>query len=201
MSLMPILVMNGILLVITVLLALADRLLVTYGDCKVTVTKDDETNTFTVQGGDYLHASLKECGVSVSSSCGGKATCGYCKVRVLSVAPSLDTPVCATQTRTFNQEAVSLSADVVILSVSLDLPFALGRFCGAKGIERVMTTSDYRYRSFGEAYGVHIRELGLLSRAVFVIDRNDKIVHAEYVREVTNEPDYAAALAAVKAAL
>jgi thiol peroxidase len=123
------------------------------------------------------------------------------KVRVLSVAPSLDTPVCATQTRRFNQEAVNVSEDVVILSVSLDLPFALARFCGAEGIERVVTASDYKYRSFGEAYGVYIRELGLLTRAVFVVGRDDKVVHAQYVPEVTNEPDYAAALAAVKEAL
>ena len=123
------------------------------------------------------------------------------KVRVLSVAPSIDTPVCATQTRTFNKEATGLSADVVILSVSLDLPFALARFCGAEGIERVVTASDYKYRTFGEAYGVYIRELGLLTRAVFVIDREGKVAYAEYVPEVTNEPDYAAALEAVKAAL
>ena len=83
MSLMPILVMNGILLAITVLLAVADRLLVTYGQCKINVTKDEETQTFKVQGGSFLHASLKECGVGVTSSCGGKATCGYCKVQVL----------------------------------------------------------------------------------------------------------------------
>lgn len=123
------------------------------------------------------------------------------RVRVLSVAPSLDTSVCAAQTRRFNQEAVNLSEDVVILSVSLDLPFALARFCGAEGIERVLTASDYKYRTFGEAYGVYIRELGLLTRAVFVIGRDDKVVHAEYVPEVTDEPDYAAALAAVKEAL
>ena len=123
------------------------------------------------------------------------------KVRVLSVAPSIDTPVCATQTRTFNKEAVGLSEDVVILSVSLDLPFALARFCGAEGIERVITASDYKYHTFGEAYGVYIRELGLLTRAVFVINRQGKVTHAEYVPEVTNEPDYAAALEAVKAAL
>jgi len=121
------------------------------------------------------------------------------KVRVLSVAPSLDTPVCAAQTRTFNKEAADLSGAVVILSVSLDLPFALARFCGAEGIERVITASDYKYRTFGEAYGVYIAELGLLARAVFVIDRNETVVHAEYVREVTNEPDYPAALEAVKA--
>jgi thiol peroxidase len=123
------------------------------------------------------------------------------KVLVLSVAPSIDTPVCATQTRVFNQEAAGLSEDVVILSVSLDLPFALVRFCGAEGIERVVMASDYKYRTFGAAFGVNIRELGLLTRAVFVIDREDKVVHAEYVPEVTNEPDYVAALEAVKASL
>ncbi|MCK4341056.1 MAG: thiol peroxidase [Phycisphaerae bacterium] len=123
------------------------------------------------------------------------------KVRVLSVAPSLDTPVCAAQTRTFNKEAVGLSDDVVILSVSLDLPFALARFCGAEGVERVITASDYKYRVFGEAYGVYIRELGLLARAVFVIARDNKVVYAEYVSELTNEPNYAAALQAVAAAL
>jgi thiol peroxidase len=120
---------------------------------------------------------------------------------VLSVAPSLDTPVCAAQTRTFNKAAAGLSGDVAILSVSLDLPFALARFCGAEGIERVITATDYKYRNFGEAYGVFVRELGLLARAVFVIGKDDRIAHAEYVREMTQEPDYAAALAAVKAAL
>jgi len=123
------------------------------------------------------------------------------KVMVLSVAPSLDTPVCAMQTRTFNKEAVSLSRDVVILSVSLDLPFALARFCGAEGIDRVLTASDYKYHSFGEAYGVSIRELGLLSRAVFVVDRGARVTHAEYVPEITSEPNYASALKAVRAAL
>ena len=123
------------------------------------------------------------------------------KVRVLSVAPSIDTPVCATQTRTFNKEAAGLSEDVVILCISVDLPFALKRFCGAEGIDRVITASDYKYRAFGEAYGVYVRELGLLARAVFVLNREGKVVHAEYVPEMTNEPDYAAALKAVKSAL
>ena len=123
------------------------------------------------------------------------------RVRVLSVAPSIDTPVCATQTRTFNKEAAGLSEDVVVLSVSLDLPFALKRFCGAEGIERVITASDYKYREFGEAYGVLISDLGLLTRAVFVVSKEGKVLHAEYVPEVTNEPDYAAALEAVKTAV
>jgi len=120
------------------------------------------------------------------------------KVRVLSVAPSIDTSVCATQMRTFNQKASALSDDVVILGVSMDLPFALGRFCGAEGIDRVVMTSDYKYRSFGERYGVLIKELGLLARSVFVIDRQGRVVHVEYVREVPTEPNYEAALAAVK---
>ena len=123
------------------------------------------------------------------------------KVVVLSVAPSLDTPVCALQTRTFNKEAVSLSDGVVVLSVSLDLPFALARFCGAEGISRVVVASDYKYRSFGESYGVYISELGLLARAVFVLDKNQKVTHVEYVPEVTSEPNYASVLKAVKTAL
>ena len=123
------------------------------------------------------------------------------KMVVLSVAPSLDTPVCAMQTRRFNKEATELSNDVVILSVSMDLPFALARFCGAEGINRVIAASDYKYRAFGETYGVLVRELGLLARAVFVVDKNAKVVYVEYVPEMTNEPNYASALRAVKTAL
>lgn len=123
------------------------------------------------------------------------------KTVVLSVAPSLDTAVCATQTRTFNKEAVELSDDVVVISVSLDLPFALKRFCGAEGIDRVITASDYKYREFGQGYGVLVRELGLLTRAIFVIDRDGQVGHVEYVPEITTEPDYAAALKAVTAAV
>jgi thiol peroxidase len=123
------------------------------------------------------------------------------KVLVISVVPSLDTPVCAMQTRTFNQRASDLSPDVVILTVSMDLPFAQKRFCGAEGIQRVITASDFKHRSFGEGFGVLIKELGLLTRAVFVIDRNQTVSYVEYVPEVTQEPNYDAALAAVKAAL
>jgi thioredoxin-dependent peroxiredoxin len=122
------------------------------------------------------------------------------KLLVISVVPSLDTPVCATQTRTFNQRATQLASDVVILTVSMDLPFAQKRFCGAEGIQRVITASDYKHRAFGPAFGVLIKELGLLARAVFVLDRKGKVIHAEYVPEITKEPDYGAALAAVKAA-
>ncbi|MFA7059413.1 MAG: thiol peroxidase, partial [Pedobacter sp.] len=100
--------------------------------------------------------------------------------------------------RRFNQEASSLPDNVVVLTVSLDLPFAQKRWCGAAGIDRVTTLSDYRERSFGNAYGVVIKELALLSRAVFVVDASDIIRYIQIVPEVTNEPDYAAVLAAVK---
>ncbi len=121
------------------------------------------------------------------------------KILLLSVVPSLDTPVCATQTRTFNQKATQLAKDVTVLTVSMDLPFAQKRFCGTEGIERVITASDYKYRTFGQAFGVLIKELGLLARAVFVLDRKGKVVHTEYVPEITKEPNYDAALSAVKA--
>lgn len=123
------------------------------------------------------------------------------KVLVLSVVPSLDTGVCATQTRTFNQKASALSEDVVILTVSMDLPFAQKRFCGAEGIDRVVTASDYKHRSFGPSFGVLVKELGLLARAVFVVGRDGTVTHVEYVAEMSQEPDYAAALQAVQAAL
>ena len=121
------------------------------------------------------------------------------KVRVISVVPSVDTPVCAAQTRTFNERATQLSDDVVVLTVSMDLPFAQARFCGAEGLNRVVTASDYKHRSFGEAFGVLIKELGLLTRAVFVVDKTDKVVYVQYVPEVTEEPNYDSALAAVSA--
>jgi thiol peroxidase len=123
------------------------------------------------------------------------------KVRVFSVFLSIDTAVCANQTRTFNEKAAALSDDVAIFGVSMDLPFAQSRFCGAEGIERIVMASDYKYRSFGDAFGVYVKEVGLLARSVFVVDRNDKVVYADYLSEVTNEPDYEAALAAIKKAL
>jgi thiol peroxidase len=122
-------------------------------------------------------------------------------VLVISVVPSVDTPVCATQTRTFNQRATDLADDVVVLTVSMDLPFAQKRFCAAEGLDRVVTASTFKYRMFGPDYGVVIKELGLLARAVFVVDRQGKVRHAEYVPEVTDEPNYDAALTAAKAAL
>ncbi len=120
------------------------------------------------------------------------------KVRLITVVPSIDTPVCDTMTRKFNEEASKLPEAVVNYTVSLDLPFAQKRWCGAAGIERVKTLSDYQDRSFGQAYGLLIKELKLLARAVYVIDANGKVAYREIVKEVTAEPDYAAALAAAK---
>lgn len=123
------------------------------------------------------------------------------KVLVLSVVPSVDTGVCATQTRTFNKEAAGLSRDVVILTVSLDLPFAQKRFCAAEGIDQVVMGSDYKYHEFAEKFGLLINELGLLARAVIVVDKNGTIIHSQVVPEMTHEPDYKAALDAVKKAV
>ena len=123
------------------------------------------------------------------------------KVKIISAVPSLDTPVCDTETRRFNQEAAGLADGVVLLTVSVDLPFAQKRWCGAAGIDKVVTLSDYRDRSFGLAYGVVIDELKLLSRSIFVIDRDNVIRYIQHVPEVTHEPDYAAVIAAARALL
>ncbi len=123
------------------------------------------------------------------------------KLRIFSTVPSLDTPVCDTETRRFNQEAAGLPDSVVVLTISMDLPFAQKRWCGAAGIDRVVTLSDYQDRSFGLAYGVLIKEITLLSRCIFVVDAADTIRYIQQVPEVTHEPDYAAVLAAVKALL
>lgn len=120
------------------------------------------------------------------------------KKLLVSVIPSLDTPVCAIQTKRFNDEVAKLGGDVALLTVSMDLPFAQKRWCGAEGVEAVVTASDYKYRAFGEAMGAFIPDWGLLSRAVFVADKNGKVVYSEYVPEVSTEPNYEAALAAIK---
>ena len=119
------------------------------------------------------------------------------KVRILAVIPSLDTPVCDAETRRFNEEAAKLPG-VEILTVSMDLPFAQARWCGAAGVKNVRTLSDYRDRSFGPAYGVLIQELQLEARAVFVLDQDNTIRHAEYVQEVAEHPNYGAILEAAK---
>ncbi len=120
------------------------------------------------------------------------------KVCIICSVPSLDTSVCDTETRRFNEEAGKLGSDVVVLTISMDLPFAQKRWCGASGVKNVQTLSDYREASFGKAYGVLIKELRLLARAVFVVDKDGIIRYIQIVNELTNEPDYGAALEAVK---
>ncbi|TCS95955.1 thiol peroxidase [Hazenella coriacea] len=121
-------------------------------------------------------------------------------VRIISVVPSVDTGVCDMQTRRFNEEAAKL-AGVKVYTVSVDLPFAQKRWCGAAGVENLETLSDHRDLSFGTAYGVAIKEMRLLARAVFVIDKNDKVVYVEYVSEATNHPNYEAPVLAAQKAL
>lgn len=120
------------------------------------------------------------------------------KIKVISVTPSLDTPVCDMQARRFNAEAAKLSDDVVVLNISMDLPFALSRFCATAGIDKVKTFSDHREASFANAYGVMIKELRLLARSVFIIDKEDIIRYIEIVPEVTDQPDYDKVLEALK---
>lgn len=120
------------------------------------------------------------------------------KVVAITVVPSLDTPVCDTMTRKFNEEAVKLGDNVVVLAVSTDLPFAQARWCGAAGIENVQTLSDHRDVAFGTGYGVLIDGLRLLARAVFVLDTEGVIKYVQVVPELTDEPDYSAALDVVK---
>ncbi|WP_195236895.1 thiol peroxidase [Romboutsia sp. 1001285H_161024_C4] len=109
--------------------------------------------------------------------------------RVFLSVPSIDTPVCDMEVRRFNTEASKLN-NVTVYTISMDLPFAQARWCGAAGIENVKTISDYKDREFGKNYGVYINELGLLSRAVFVVDEDDKIIYVEYLEEITEEPNY-----------
>ena len=125
------------------------------------------------------------------SSCSGK-------VRIISSVPSLDTPVCDVETRKFNEKAGKLRDDVVVLTISMDLPFAQKRWCGAAGIKNVQTLSDHRDASLGRAFGVLIRELRLLARAVFVVDKEGIIRYIEIVGELTHEPDYEAAIKAAE---
>jgi thiol peroxidase len=123
------------------------------------------------------------------------------KPTIISVVPSLDTPVCQVQTKTFNTKLGELGDRINAVTVSLDLPFAQNRFCGAEGIKNMRTGSDYQDRNFGNSYGTLIEELKIMSRAVFVLDKDGKVVYAQYVPEVTSEPNYEPALAALKSAL
>lgn len=123
------------------------------------------------------------------------------KVIILSSVPSLDTPVCDVETRTFNEKLFDLGDDIVVLTVSMDLPFAQKRWCGAHGIDRVITLSDFKDRQFGQNFGLSMVETGLLARAVMVIDKSGRIIYEEIVPEIAQEPDYDAALAAARSAL
>lgn len=120
------------------------------------------------------------------------------KTVIISVFPSIDTPVCAAQTREFNKRATSLSGDVVVLSISKDLPFALGRFCAAEGIKNVHTLSDFMANDFGLKYGFLIKEMQLLSRGVVVVNKCGHIAYVEYVGDIANEPNYENAIANIK---
>ncbi len=123
------------------------------------------------------------------------------KPAFISVVPSLDTPICATQTKNFNQQLASLGDSISALTVSLDLPFAQLRFCGAEGISNLRSASDYQDRNFGQNWGMLIEEHKILARGVFVLDANGVITYAELVPEVAQEPNYDAALAAIRALL
>ena len=120
------------------------------------------------------------------------------KICIISSVPSLDTPVCDIMTRKFSKEVTSLSKDVVMLAVSMDLPFAQARWCGAADVKNVHTLSDHREALFGQAFGVLIKDLRLLARAVFVVDKNGIIRYIELVKEIASEPNYDAALKAAK---
>ncbi|AXH99464.1 thiol peroxidase [Sporosarcina sp. PTS2304] len=120
------------------------------------------------------------------------------KVRLISVVPSVDTGVCSIQTKRFNDEASSLGDDVEVLTISADLPFAQARWKAEEGVENLHLYSDHRDLSFGTAFGTAIEELRLLTRSIFVIDRNDLVTYTEYVSEATDHPDYDAAIQAVK---
>jgi len=120
------------------------------------------------------------------------------KIKIVSVYPSIDTGVCSKQSHRFNSEAGTFPDDIVVLSISNDLPFALGRFCGAEGIDNLVTLSDHKDVDFGTRYGFLIEELRLLARGVVVIDKENKVQYVEYVKEIGEEPDYDKALQVAK---
>ena len=142
----------------------------------------DAAPDFSVTDGTLSPVSLKDTGNNV---------------RIISVVPSLDTPVCDAQTKRFNEEAAKLPG-VDILTVSMDLPFAQKRWCGAFGVDKVKMLSDHKDGSFGANYGTLIKELRIESRAIFVLDRNNTLKHVEYVKEVADHPNYETALAAAR---
>lgn len=143
----------------------------------------DKAPEFTVSKNDLSPFGLKDAGD---------------KIKIISIVPSLDTGVCELQTIRFNEMAAELD-DVVILTISVDLPFAQGRFCSANDIDKVITLSDYQERDFGTKYGFLMDELKLLARGIVVLDRDNTVKYVEYVAEATNHPDYDKALEATKA--
>ena len=122
------------------------------------------------------------------------------KVKIIASVPSLDTGVCSDETKQFSDFAKSMSDDIVVLTISMDLPFAQARWCGANEVDNVETASDFKSREFGDSYGVHVKENGLLARAVFVLDKDNVVRHVEYVPQIAQLPNFDAALAAANAA-
>jgi thioredoxin-dependent peroxiredoxin len=143
----------------------------------------DKAPDFTVVDGNLKEVRLRDFGG---------------KTKVISVSASLDTPVCDMQARRFNREAALLPQDVVILNITMDLPFAISRFCTTAGIDKVQAFSDHRDASFGNAYGVLIKELRLLARSILIIDKDDVVSYIEIVPELTNHPDYDKAISSLK---
>jgi thiol peroxidase len=122
------------------------------------------------------------------------------KVVVLNVVPSIDTPICASQTAKFNEAAAKLGEDTQVITISMDLPFAIQRWCEEHGVDLIETTSDYKYHDFGKKFGLLMRGLGLLARSVYVVDKNLRLVYEEIVPQMENEPDYQAAFEAIEKA-
>ncbi|MCS7184981.1 MAG: thiol peroxidase [bacterium] len=121
------------------------------------------------------------------------------KIKIISSVPSLDTPVCSNETKKIDELMSKFSNEYAFITVSLDLPFAQKRWCGANEVKNVITLSDYKYKSFGFNYGVYVNELGLLARCVFIVDKSNVIRYIQLVEEITNEPDYNAIEKALKA--
>lgn len=150
------------------------------------ITAGDKAPNFTVSANDMSPRTLEN----------------YAgKTLIIATVPSVDTPVCDMEVRRFNQEAEKLGENIQILTISCDLPFAQARWCGAAGVAQIETLSDHAALSFGHAYGVAIKELRLLTRAIFVINADGVVTYSEIVPEVTHEPDYVAALSAAQAAI
>lgn len=156
-------------------------------------------NPVTLVGNDVkIGAAAPDCTLTANDLSDFRLSSVKGKKVILSVVPSLDTPVCDLQTKWFNQEAVNLGTDVVILTISMDLPFAQKRWCGATGSDRIRTLSDHKEAAFGQAYGVLVKGIRLLTRAVFVVDAQGILQYKQIVPEITHEPNYEDVLNAVK---